>query len=169
MSREDGEALGRSRAPTHMQTMMDHSQWAISLEVLWVRISLQKMVSFWVLPFSNISRVARNTGLFPHTFLKNVQVEANFSDQSAWFQPPQKCVFIDDAPPQDFVGNTIEHLQTQQESEFLKMVGLPACGKTYWALMHMEAKPEGKLWSFGNDCRDRSDESGRMELDGKLC
>ena len=93
MSREDGEALGRSRATTHTQTIMDHSQWAISLEVLWMRISLQKMASFRVLPLRNISRLARNTGLFPHIFLKNVQVEANFSDQSAWFQPPRKCVF----------------------------------------------------------------------------
>ena len=66
MSRGDGEALGRSRATIDTQAMMDHFQWAISLEVLWMRVSLQKMVSLWVL---------------------------GFSDQSAWFQPPQKCVF----------------------------------------------------------------------------
>ena len=85
------------------------------------------------------------------------------------FSRRKNAFFIDDAPPEDLVGNTIEHLSTQRESEFLKMVGLPACGKTHWALKHMEAKPEGKVWSFGKDCRDRSDESGGIEQEGKLC
>ena len=85
------------------------------------------------------------------------------------FSRRENAFFIDDASPEDLVGNTIEHLPTQRDSEFLKMVGLPACGKTYWTLMHMEAKPEGKLWSLGNDCCDRSDESGGVDLDGKLC
>ena len=84
------------------------------------------------------------------------------------FRRRENAFLIDDAPPQDLVGNTIEHLPTQRESEFLKMVGLPACGGTYWALKHMEAKPEGKLWSFGTECRDRSDESGRIEQVGEL-
>ena len=46
MSRGDGEALGRSRATIDTQAIMDHSQWAMSLDVLWMRVSLQKMVSF---------------------------------------------------------------------------------------------------------------------------
>lgn len=42
---------------------------------------------------------------------------------------------------QDLLPNPVEHPRNVKECEFIMMVGLPACGKTFWAEQHCRQNP----------------------------
>merc|ERR1712032_67726 len=68
--------------------------------------------------------------------------KVNFGRCTRWFDPPGPQVkFFEEAEEASCIANPVCHPQTVQECEITMMVGLPACGKTYWAQKHMEANP----------------------------
>lgn len=105
-------------------------------------VSFSKNGKFMGIAFTGIDPAIRTVGLFPHILCKNVRVQMNFSKLTAWYKPPKNVFFINDAGSYCMVDNPIEHPRRMSEAEFIMLVGLPACGKTYWALKHMEENPK---------------------------
>eukprot|EP00928_Gymnodinium_smaydae_P060791 TRINITY_DN4458_c1_g1_i1.p1 TRINITY_DN4458_c1_g1~~TRINITY_DN4458_c1_g1_i1.p1 ORF type:complete len:490 (-),score=122.74 TRINITY_DN4458_c1_g1_i1:237-1706(-) len=105
-------------------------------------ISFLKNGEFMGVAFDNIPPAAAQTGMFPHLLMKNVKCKVNFRRQDKWFDPPGPQVkFFEEALEDQVVANPVAHPETLKDCEFIQMVGLPACGKTYWAQKHMEANP----------------------------
>ncbi|KAL8446278.1 hypothetical protein Emag_004778 [Eimeria magna] len=81
----------------------------------------------------------RDTGLLPHIYVKNYNFQANFKENTKWFDPPGQGIrFIGDLKENELMVNPVEHPKSVSECEFIMMCGLPACGKTYWAERHCE-------------------------------
>ncbi|KAL8426667.1 hypothetical protein Efla_005924 [Eimeria flavescens] len=81
----------------------------------------------------------RDTGVFPHVYVKNFDFQVNFKEKTKWFAPPGAGIsFMGDLREQSLMPNPVEHPKSVSECEFIMMCGLPACGKTYWAERHME-------------------------------
>jgi len=101
-------------------------------------VSFLKNGKFMGIAFPEIEASAKTAGLFPHVLLKNVRVKVNFNKHNAWYPSPPNVFFLDEATSHCQIDNPIDHPRRMEEAEFICMVGLPACGKTYWALKHME-------------------------------
>jgi len=114
-------------------------------------ISFTKNGRFQGIAFSNISAAARTQGLFPHLLLKNVEVQVNFGRLNSWFPPPSNVYFLEEATSHFMTDNPIDHPRRIEEAEFIMMVGLPACGKTYWAQKHMEENPRKNYCLLGTN------------------
>eukprot|EP00397_Hematodinium_sp_SG-2012_P023410 GEMP01024318.1.p1 GENE.GEMP01024318.1~~GEMP01024318.1.p1 ORF type:complete len:487 (+),score=117.30 GEMP01024318.1:125-1585(+) len=114
-------------------------------------VSFTKNGKFMGTAFSNIAPAAKTTGLFPHILMKNVRVQVNFSKDDAWFPAPSNVYFLDEATSHSIVDNPVDHPRRLEEAEFIMMVGLPACGKTYWALKHMEENPRKNYTLLGTN------------------
>jgi len=111
------------------------------MDVDTLSVSFTRNGKYVGMAFDDIDPAARTVGLFPHILLKNVRVQVNFSKSQMWFPAPSSVYFLNDATSFDTIDNPIEHPTRLQDAEFIMMVGLPACGKTYWALKHMEENP----------------------------
>jgi len=101
-------------------------------------LAFTKNGRFQGIAHQNLTPACKTQGLFPHVLLKNVDIQVNFSKKGAWFQPPPGVFFLDEATSHFLTDNPIDHPRRLEEAEFICMVGLPACGKTYWALKHIE-------------------------------
>ncbi|CDJ56856.1 SPRY domain-containing protein, putative [Eimeria maxima] len=113
---------------------------AIDLDAL--TISFQKNTQYLGTAFE-LPPTVRETGLFPHIYVKNFDFTVNFCESTKYFNPPgPQFKFIGDLPEKDLVPNPVEHPKTVAECEFIMMCGLPACGKTYWIEKHMERHPK---------------------------
>jgi heterogeneous nuclear ribonucleoprotein U-like protein 1 len=112
-------------------------------------ISYTKNGRFMGIAFNDVAPAAKTVGLFPHILVKNCEFAVNFSRENAWFQPPSNVYFLDEAPSMILTDNPIDHPRRLEESEFIMMVGLPACGKTYWAMKHMEENPRKNYLLLG--------------------
>mmetsp|Transcript_144407 Transcript_144407/g.350632 ORF Transcript_144407/g.350632 Transcript_144407/m.350632 type:complete len:465 (-) Transcript_144407:222-1616(-) len=105
-------------------------------------ISYLKNGEFMGVAFDNVPPAAAQTGVFPHLLMKNVACKVNFSAKTKWFDTPGPQVkFLEEALEDHCIVNPVAHPESVQDSEFILMCGLPACGKTYWAQKHMEANP----------------------------
>eukprot|EP00397_Hematodinium_sp_SG-2012_P029446 GEMP01031106.1.p1 GENE.GEMP01031106.1~~GEMP01031106.1.p1 ORF type:complete len:480 (+),score=108.74 GEMP01031106.1:80-1519(+) len=104
-------------------------------------VSFLKNGKFIGMAFKDIDESVQVDGLFPHVLLKNVRVELNFDRECAWFQPPKNIYFLQDANEFVLIENPIDHPNHVDDAEFVMMVGLPACGKTTWALKYMDRHP----------------------------
>ncbi|PFH32052.1 SPRY domain-containing protein [Besnoitia besnoiti] len=94
----------------------------------------------------------RDTGLFPHLYLKNVDVQLNVTAATQWFAPPDaQARFIGDVPEEELLPNPVEHPESAKECEFLMMTGLPACGKTVWVERHCAAHPRKSYVVLGTN------------------
>jgi len=116
-----------------------------------LQISFTKNGQFMGVAFNNITDAVLTTGLFPHILVKNMKVEVNFSRQRAWYQPPGHVRFFDEATGTHMMDNLVDRPASVKEAEFVMMVGLPACGKTYWALKHMEENPKKNYYLLGTN------------------
>jgi len=114
-------------------------------------ISFTKNGRFMGQAYTGLSPAVKTIGLFPHILLKNMEIEVNFSREKAWFQPPANVYFIDEATSHNLVDNPIDHPRRLEEAEFIMMVGLPGCGKTYWAMKHMESNPRKNYCLLGTN------------------
>ncbi|KYF45062.1 SPRY domain-containing protein, partial [Toxoplasma gondii ARI] len=116
-----------------------------------LRLSFTKNGKFLGVAYDLPPRV-RDSGLFPHFCLKNVDIQVNFNAASAWFPPPNsKIQFLGDVPEKDLMANLVEHPASPKDCEFIMMVGVPACGKTFWAEQHCRANPRKSFVLLGTN------------------
>eukprot|EP00794_Sanderia_malayensis_P017867 gene17867-19648_t len=88
--------------------------------------------------------------LFPHLFIKNMEVEVNFGAREApWYDVLDGYTFIQDTG--------IDNLQprlappvSKADCEVIMMVGLPASGKTTWAQSHCRDHPDKDYYQIGS-------------------
>ncbi|XP_063168300.1 heterogeneous nuclear ribonucleoprotein U-like protein 1 [Candoia aspera] len=89
--------------------------------------------------------------LFPHVLAKNCAIEFNFGQREDTFFPvPPGFTFIQHLPLSERVRGTIGP-KSKKECEILMMVGLPAAGKTTWAIKHAAANPGKKYNILGTN------------------
>uniref|UniRef100_A0A7N6FBH8 Uncharacterized protein n=1 Tax=Anabas testudineus TaxID=64144 RepID=A0A7N6FBH8_ANATE len=89
--------------------------------------------------------------LFPHVLVKNCAVEFNFGQKrEPYFPQPEGYTFIHDLGMEEKIRGT-KAPASKSECEILMMVGLPACGKTTWAIKHAESNPEKKYNILGTN------------------
>nr|XP_056702054.1 heterogeneous nuclear ribonucleoprotein U-like protein 1 [Euleptes europaea] len=89
--------------------------------------------------------------LFPHVLVKNCSIEFNFGQrEDAFFPVPPGFTFIQHLPLLERVRGTIGP-KSKTECEILMMVGLPAAGKTTWAIKHAAANPSKKYNILGTN------------------
>ncbi|CDJ41425.1 SPRY domain-containing protein, putative [Eimeria tenella] len=96
--------------------------------------------------------IVRETGLFPHIYVKNFDFEVNFRQSTKWFEPPgSEFRFVGDLKQEELIPNPVEHPRSVSECEFIMMCGLPACGKTYWIERHIEKYPKKSYVLLGTN------------------
>ncbi|XP_072308963.1 heterogeneous nuclear ribonucleoprotein U-like protein 1 [Eucyclogobius newberryi] len=100
--------------------------------------------------FRTTKEALADRALFPHVLVKNCAVEFNFGQKEPFFPPPEGYSYIDNINLEDKLRGT-KGPATKGECEILLMVGLPACGKTTWAMKHAEAYPEKKYNVLGTN------------------
>ncbi|NXX41535.1 HNRL1 protein, partial [Tricholaema leucomelas] len=89
--------------------------------------------------------------LFPHVLVKNCAVEFNFGQREAPYCPlPPGFSLIQHLPLAQRVRGT-RGPKSKAECEILMMVGLPAAGKTTWAVKHAAANPSKKYNILGTN------------------
>ncbi|XP_065511154.1 heterogeneous nuclear ribonucleoprotein U-like protein 1 [Caloenas nicobarica] len=89
--------------------------------------------------------------LFPHVLVKNCAVEFNFGQRDVPFVTvPPGFTFLQHLPLAQRVRGTLGP-KSKAECEILMMVGLPAAGKTTWALKHAAANPGKKYNVLGTN------------------
>ncbi|KAL7980991.1 hypothetical protein Chor_005225 [Crotalus horridus] len=89
--------------------------------------------------------------LFPHVLAKNCAIEFNFGQREDTFFPvPPGFTFIQHLPLSERVRGTIGP-KNKRDCEILMMVGLPAAGKTTWAIKHAAANPGKKYNILGTN------------------
>ncbi|XP_076002586.1 heterogeneous nuclear ribonucleoprotein U-like protein 1 isoform X2 [Genypterus blacodes] len=89
--------------------------------------------------------------LFPHVLVKNCAVEFNFGQRrEPYFPPPEGYTYIHNLSMEDKIRGT-KGPANKSECEILLMVGLPACGKTTWAIKHAESNPDMKYNILGTN------------------
>uniref|UniRef100_A0A671XNZ7 Heteroous nuclear ribonucleoprotein U like 1 n=1 Tax=Sparus aurata TaxID=8175 RepID=A0A671XNZ7_SPAAU len=101
--------------------------------------------------FRTTKEALAGRALFPHVLVKNCAVEFNFGQKSApYFPPPEGYTYIHNLEMEDKIRGT-KGPATKADCEILMMVGLPACGKTTWAIKHAETNPEKKYNILGTN------------------
>uniref|UniRef100_H3DNV8 Heteroous nuclear ribonucleoprotein U like 1 n=1 Tax=Tetraodon nigroviridis TaxID=99883 RepID=H3DNV8_TETNG len=101
--------------------------------------------------FRTTKEALAGRALFPHVLVKNCAVEFNFGQKSQpYFPPPEGYTYIHNLEMEDKIRGT-KGPGTKSECEILMMVGLPACGKTTWAVKHAEENPEKKYNILGTN------------------
>ncbi|XP_068172711.1 heterogeneous nuclear ribonucleoprotein U-like protein 1 isoform X2 [Antennarius striatus] len=101
--------------------------------------------------FRTTKEALAGRALFPHVLVKNCAVEFNFGQKvQPYFPPPEGYTYIHDLKMKDKIRGT-KGPANKSECEILMMVGLPACGKTTWAIKHAETNPEKKYNILGTN------------------
>jgi len=101
--------------------------------------------------FRTTKEALAGRALFPHVLVKNCAVEFNFGQkQEPYFPPPEGYTYIHNIEMEDKIRGT-KGPASKSECEILMMVGLPACGKTTWAIKHAETNPEMKYNILGTN------------------
>uniref|UniRef100_A0A665V3J1 Heterogeneous nuclear ribonucleoprotein U like 1 n=1 Tax=Echeneis naucrates TaxID=173247 RepID=A0A665V3J1_ECHNA len=101
--------------------------------------------------FRTTKEALAGRALFPHVLVKNCAVEFNFGQKrEPYFPPPEGYTYIHNLSMEDKIRGT-KGPASKSECEILMMVGLPACGKTTWAIKHAETNPEKKYNILGTN------------------
>ena len=99
---------------------------------------------------------------FPHVTVKNMRLAINFGQFQAYFPPLQGFCLLSCMPPQYLERGSVGPL-SREECEIIMMVGLPGCGKTFWAEKYAKDHPEKKFSILGtNTIMDKMKVMGLM-------
>ena len=100
--------------------------------------------------------------LYPHVTVKNMRFTANFGKKSPYFPLTQGFSLLEWLQPQTLIRGSVAP-RSRQECEVIMMVGLPASGKTVWAIKYAEDHKEKKYNILGtNAIMDRMKVMGLM-------
>ncbi|XP_078389403.1 heterogeneous nuclear ribonucleoprotein U-like protein 1 isoform X1 [Cetorhinus maximus] len=88
--------------------------------------------------------------LFPHVLTKNCAIEFNFGQKEPWCRIPDGFMYIQHVPVDERMRGTLGP-KSKSECEILMMVGLPAAGKTTWAISHAAHHPWKKYNILGTN------------------
>ncbi|XP_071963815.1 uncharacterized protein [Antedon mediterranea] len=92
-----------------------------------------------------------DAALFPSFLVKNTAIDVNYGQkEEPYFAPPEDATFIGKLDVEDRVRGPLPPA-SRKECEILMMCGLPAAGKTYWALNHCKENPEKKFYVLGTN------------------
>uniref|UniRef100_A0A673BGP6 Uncharacterized protein n=1 Tax=Sphaeramia orbicularis TaxID=375764 RepID=A0A673BGP6_9TELE len=101
--------------------------------------------------FRTTKEALAGRALFPHVLVKNCAVEFNFGQKrEPYFPPPEGYSYIHNLSMEQKIRGT-KGPANKSDCEILMMVGLPACGKTTWAIKHAEANPDKKYNILGTN------------------
>ncbi|KAK5611912.1 hypothetical protein CRENBAI_007128 [Crenichthys baileyi] len=101
--------------------------------------------------FRTTKEALAGRALFPHVLVKNCAVEFNFGQKREPYFPQQEgYTFLHDRPMEEKIRGT-KGPANKSECEILMMVGLPACGKTTWAIKHAAENPDKKYNILGTN------------------
>ncbi|XP_074496326.1 heterogeneous nuclear ribonucleoprotein U-like protein 1 isoform X2 [Sebastes fasciatus] len=101
--------------------------------------------------FQTTKEALAGRALFPHVLVKNCAVEFNFGQKpQPYFPPPEGYTYIHDLDMEHKIRGT-KGPAIKTDCEILMMVGLPACGKTTWAMKFAESNPEMKYNILGTN------------------
>ncbi|XP_049431557.1 heterogeneous nuclear ribonucleoprotein U-like protein 1 [Epinephelus fuscoguttatus] len=116
-----------------------------------VEISYSKNGVSLGVAFRTTKEALAGRALFPHVLVKNCAVEFNFGQKrQPYFPPPEGYTYIHDLGMENKIRGT-KGPASKSECEILMMVGLPACGKTTWAIKHAETNPDKKYNILGTN------------------
>lgn len=98
----------------------------------------------------NIGNELGDKALYPHITVKNMKFQVNFGGQ--WPKHPITPGFtmLQNAPHQNLI-KAQEGPKCQQDAEVIMMVGLPSCGKTFWAEKYCKDNPEKRFYMLGTN------------------
>uniref|UniRef100_A0A3P9J4D3 Heterogeneous nuclear ribonucleoprotein U like 1 n=1 Tax=Oryzias latipes TaxID=8090 RepID=A0A3P9J4D3_ORYLA len=101
--------------------------------------------------FRTTKEALAGRALFPHVLVKNCAVEFNFGQKrEPYFPSMEGYTFIHNLPLEEKIRGS-KGPASKSDCEILMMVGLPACGKTTWAIKHAEANPKKKYNILGTN------------------
>ena len=88
--------------------------------------------------------------LYPHVTVKNMKFQVNFGSQ--WPKHPITPGFamLQNVPHQDLI-RAQEGPHSRQDAEVIMMVGLPSCGKTFWAEKYCKDNPGKRFYMLGTN------------------
>uniref|UniRef100_A0A672IX10 Heterogeneous nuclear ribonucleoprotein U like 1 n=1 Tax=Salarias fasciatus TaxID=181472 RepID=A0A672IX10_SALFA len=116
-----------------------------------VEIGYSKNGVFLGVAFRTTKEELAGRALFPHVLVKNCAVEFNFGQKrEPYYAPPEGYSYIHNLEMEDKIRGT-KGPSSKSECEILMMVGLPACGKTTWAIKHAETNPDKKYNILGTN------------------
>ncbi|XP_072248001.1 heterogeneous nuclear ribonucleoprotein U-like protein 1 isoform X3 [Leuresthes tenuis] len=116
-----------------------------------VQMGFSKNGVYMGVAFRTTKEELAGRALFPHVLVKNCAVEFNFGQrQEPYFPPMEGYTYIHNLSMEDKIRGT-KGPASKSECEILMMVGLPACGKTTWAIKHAESNPEKKYNILGTN------------------
>lgn len=110
----------------------------------------------------HLDHSANGQTFFPHVTVKNMRLLVNFGQFQSCFHSLEGFCFLTRLPP-----NLLERGSTgpmsREQCEIIMMVGLPGCGKTFWANRYSKDHPEKKFNILGtNSIMDRMKVMGLM-------
>uniref|UniRef100_A0A3P8T8S6 Heteroous nuclear ribonucleoprotein U like 1 n=1 Tax=Amphiprion percula TaxID=161767 RepID=A0A3P8T8S6_AMPPE len=116
-----------------------------------VEVGYSKNGVFLGVAFRTTKEALAGRALFPHVLVKNCAVEFNFGQKrEPYFPPPEGYTYIHNLRMEDKIRGT-KGPASKSDCEILMMVGLPACGKTTWAIKHAETNPDKKYNILGTN------------------
>lgn len=116
-----------------------------------VELSFTKNGKWMGIAFRIQKEALGGQALYPHVLVKNCAVEFNFGQRAEpYCSVLPGFTFIQHLPLNERIRGTVGP-KTKAECEILMMVGLPAAGKTTWAIKHAASNPSKKYNILGTN------------------
>ncbi|XP_042202227.1 heterogeneous nuclear ribonucleoprotein U-like protein 1, partial [Callorhinchus milii] len=115
-----------------------------------VEMSFSKNGKWLGVAFRTKRSVLGGRPLFPHVLTKNCAIEFNFGQKDPWCTIREEFTFIQHVGVDQRIRGTVGP-KSKSECEILMMVGLPAAGKTTWAIKHAAGNPAKKYNILGTN------------------
>ncbi|XP_006871461.1 PREDICTED: heterogeneous nuclear ribonucleoprotein U-like protein 1 isoform X2 [Chrysochloris asiatica] len=116
-----------------------------------VELSFTKNGKWMGIAFRIQKEALGGQALYPHVLVKNCAVEFNFGQRAEpYCSVLPGFTFIQHLPLGERIRGTIGP-KSKAECEILMMVGLPAAGKTTWAIKHAASNPSKKYNILGTN------------------